>query len=45
MMWHVRMLLAPPSDMFTPSMLWKIGSHSLRAKASSVLRRVGSGCK
>ncbi|KAI0338097.1 hypothetical protein BDW22DRAFT_810294 [Trametopsis cervina] len=33
-MWHVRMLLAPPTDMFTPSILWRVASHALSARLS-----------
>ncbi|KAI0698024.1 hypothetical protein BC835DRAFT_1413354 [Cytidiella melzeri] len=35
-MWHVRMLLAPPTDMFAPSILWKVASNALWSKISRV---------
>ncbi|THG95163.1 hypothetical protein EW026_g6443 [Hermanssonia centrifuga] len=33
-MWHVRMLKAPPTDMFTPSVLWKLGKYLVQSHIS-----------
>ena len=30
-MWHVRMLISPPTDMFAPSVLWKVGSNFVKS--------------
>ncbi|GJE94120.1 hypothetical protein PsYK624_102880 [Phanerochaete sordida] len=31
-MWHVRMLLAPPTDMFAPGILWRLASRTLQSR-------------
>lgn len=35
-MWHVRMLLAPPTDMFAPKVLWKLASRTLRTHIAHI---------
>ncbi|KAJ3552545.1 hypothetical protein NM688_g4098 [Phlebia brevispora] len=30
-MWHVRMLLSPPTDMLAPSVMWKVGRNAIQS--------------